>query len=330
MKVLVIGGSGFFGRKTILYLLQDPDVSCVVSMDLMPPNDLFMKSIRRYTDKFHFVHGDVSQLEDILNALKQYSVDKLVNWAFFMGETISPNPRLSVKVNAFGMSNAFEAAKIMGISRVIYASSETVYGPQAEYGDRDVTEDDRLFPSHPYALCKNLAEIMADQYTQLYGMSFTGLRPTVGFGHGGKAPLIVKWFSEIVSWPAVGKPVSLDANGRGLSSLVSADDIAKFTRILLHTPSSPHPTYNIGGPPYRLRDVAEVVRRYLPDASISFGDQAMIGPGRGDLLPWKVSCARANRDFGFSVMPLDEAVLIHINDARLEAGLKLIKVANHK
>jgi hypothetical protein len=38
-----------------------------------------------------------------------------------------------------------------------------------------------------------------------------------------------------------------------------------------------------------------------------------------------VSEKRAKKDFGFSYMPIEKAVLLHINDARLEAGLKPIK-----
>ena len=37
MNVLVIGGNGLFGRKTVLKLLEDEAVSKVVSMDVNPP-----------------------------------------------------------------------------------------------------------------------------------------------------------------------------------------------------------------------------------------------------------------------------------------------------
>ena len=33
MNVLVIGGNGLFGRKTVVHLLRDEEVSLVVSMD---------------------------------------------------------------------------------------------------------------------------------------------------------------------------------------------------------------------------------------------------------------------------------------------------------
>ena len=327
MKVLVLGGHGLFGRKTVINLLKDPEVESVVSMDVTPVKDWVMKAIEPNKEKFNFVRGDVSELEDILSAIKKYSIDRLVNWAFLLPGVVEGAPRLSVKVNALGMCNSFEAARLMGIPRVVYASSEGVYGPQNEYGDRDVTEDDERHPSTGgYAMMKLFAEILAQQYSDNHGLNLSALRPTIGYGHGGLTPIVVKNYSDICSLPAVGKPFITDSDGTGLSSLASADDVAELTRLLLHIPSSPHPAFNVGGPPTSLKDVAEVVRKYIPNAKIEFGN---VGPpeGRGNVgIPWRVSMARAKEDLGFEMLPLEKAVLIHINDARLEAGLEPIKV----
>jgi len=324
MNVLVLGGSGLFGRKTCAYLLEDADIAAVVSMDLAPPPDWFMNTIDGYTGKFHYVRGNVSELEDILNVMKDYAIDRIINWAFIMvGTDVQIDPRLVTKVNVLGMSNAFEAAKIMGADRVVYASSETVYGPQGMYGDRDVVEDDATNPTHSYAVCKKYAEIMAGDYSQQFGMNFTGLRPTIGYGHGGRSP--AQYWSDMPSNCAVGKPFSMEGDGNGLCSLVSADDLAGFTRILIKAPSSPHPVYNVGGPATSPRDLAEVVKKYIPDAKITFGDKPMMDPEGKYGLPWHVSMKRAIDDFGFDCMPIEKAVLLHINDARLEAGLEPIK-----
>jgi nucleoside-diphosphate-sugar epimerase len=324
MNIMVIGGSGLFGRKTIRYLLGDPEIKTVVSMDQVPPPDWFMKSIEKDKGKFHFIRGDVSQLEDILNAMKPYSIDGLINWAFIMVPAdAQADPRLLTKVNVLGMCNAFEAAKIMGVKRVVYASSETVYGPQGMYGDRDVTEEDQTNPTHSYAVCKLYAEIMAAQYSAQFGMKFTGVRPTIGFGHGGRSP--AQLWSDMPSLCAVGKPFSMDGDGNNLMSLVSADDLAGFASILIKAPSSPHPVYNVGGPATSPRDMAEVIRKYLPDAQISFGTQPTFDPEGKTGLPWRVSMKWAMDDFGFACMPLEKSVLLHINDARLEAGLEPIK-----
>ena len=324
MNILVIGGSGLLGRKTVLHLLQDDETSRVVSMDVSPPKDWIMKSMEKHADKFHFVHGDVSQLEDILSIMKLYSIDKVVNLAFILPGAVEANPRLSVKVNQLGMCNVFEAARLLDVSRVVYASSEGVYGPQDEYGDREVTEDDPMHPQSAYAITKQLSEILAARYAELYGLSFTAIRPPVIYGHGGLIPNVVKWFSDIVSLPAIGKHFSVDVDGMSLHSLASADDVAEFIKILIKAPSSPHAAYNVGGPPTNLRDVAEVVRGYIPDARIEFGNQPQFIDSAGRGIPWKLSMARAKEDFGFSCMPLEAAVSLHINDARTEAGLQPI------
>ena len=36
MNILVLGGSGLFGRNTVLHLLADKEISRVVSMDVTP------------------------------------------------------------------------------------------------------------------------------------------------------------------------------------------------------------------------------------------------------------------------------------------------------
>ncbi len=319
MNILVVGGTGQFGRKTVAHLLRDPGVGRVVAMDVAPAPRWFLDSIKEHADRYTFVRGDVAQLEDLLDIIQKYDIDRLVNWAMVM--SLDPLPRLNTKVGVLGMCNVFEAARLSGIKRVIYASSETVYGSQEDYGDREVTEDDRLYmgPGHFYAYAKRLAEIMAAEYSQVYGLSCTGLRPAIVFGHGAGGPFVVKWFADVVSVPAMGQPLQYDIDGRSLWSLCSPDDIGAFTRLLLNAESSPHPVYNLGGPPYSLQDVAGVVRSFIPDAQISFGSER----GREEL-PWLYSTARAKEDFGYSMIPLEEAVRIHINDARSEMGLPSI------
>jgi UDP-glucose 4-epimerase len=325
MNILVIGGSGLLGRKTLLHLVRDGEIKRVVGMDVAAPPPWIIKSMGKHAARFQFISGDVARLEDILNAIKAYAIDGLINLAFLLPGAVEANPRQAVRVNELGMCNAFEAARLMGIKRVVYMSSEGVYGPQGEYGDRPVTEEDHLHPQSAYAIAKQLAEMLAARYAELYKMNLTALRPPVIWGHGGLAPNIIKWFSDIVSMPAVGKPFAVDNDGTGLHSLAPADDCAEFIRILIKAPSPPHPVYNIGGPPASLRDVAATVCRYLPDAVIKFGKKPeSIDSAKGGL-PWQLSMARAMKDYGFSCMPMEAAVLRHINDARLEAGLEPLK-----
>jgi nucleoside-diphosphate-sugar epimerase len=316
MKVLVIGGSGLFGKKSVLALLRDSDVERVVTMDVTPPTGYFTKVVEQYGDRFKYVRGDISELEDILAAASANKVDALVNWAMILSK--DPYPRENTKIGVLGMCNVFEAARLLGVKRVVYASSETVYGEQSDYGNRDIVEDDRLlpYPGSFYALAKTLAEVVAAQYDELYGIKSTALRPTIGYGHGGKNPKFVRWFSDIVSLPAVGKRVALECTGTALFSTILSDEVGEFTRLALKTPSSPHLAYNLGGPPVSLRDFAAVVKKFIPDANITFGDEP-----EDCELPWRVSSARAKEDYGFTVMSVEQAVRTLINESRAEAGI---------
>ncbi len=189
------------------------------------------------------------------------------------------------------------------------------------YGDNEVNEDVVLSPNSSYAVCKRLAEIIADQYSQQYGIKFTGVRPTIGYGHGGRSP--AQMWSDMPSAIAVGKPYAMETNGNMSVSLVTADDLAIFTTMLMKAESSPHPVYNVGTPLTNFRDVAAMVKKYIPDAKIEFGDKE--APPGQRRKPLNVSSARAKADFGFECMPLDQAIRIHINDARLEAGMAPLK-----
>ncbi len=324
MNILVIGGSGLFGRKIVSHLVSDKDISGVVDMDVVPPPAWLLKSIQKDAGKFRFVRGSVAELEDILNIIKTHSIDKIINMAYILTGAFEQHPRLAIKVNTLGMCNAFEAARIMGIKRVVYASSVGVYGPPEEYGDRPVNEDDVPHPMNAYGVSKQLCEMLAAQYHDLYGIRFSALRPFLGYGHGGAFPPIIKLFSDIISLPAIGKPFKTEMDGSGSAALSSADDVAALTRLLVKAPSSPHPVYNVTTPPTPMRDIAAAVKKFIPDARIEFGPPAPPAPPPKGGLPGKASMERAREDFGFTLLSLEEAVRRHINDARLEAGMPLV------
>ena len=71
-----------------------------------------------------------------------------------------------------------------------------------------------------------------------------------------------------------------------------------------------------------LTSTSKIIPSLGPDAVIEFGNQSLsLDSARGGI-PYRLSMDRAKEDFNFSCMPLEEAVLIHINDARQEASLK--------
>ena len=87
-----------------------------------------------------FEIGDIMRIEEIISAIKNYDVDKIISLASLLASEAEKNLHLSVRVNALGVNNVFEAARLCGIKRVLYSSSIGVYGNVKCYGDSPARE----------------------------------------------------------------------------------------------------------------------------------------------------------------------------------------------
>ena len=99
--------------------------------------------------------------------------------------------------------------------------------------------------------------------------------------------------------------------------MIHAEDAAEiFVQVAL-SGSLNHHVYLTGGHLATIGDMADVVRRFIPDARITTGQQAVPHV-------YLVDNSRMLADVGYELAPLEVRVLEHINDAREEAGLERI------
>src|SRR5258708_26760210 len=168
MTVLIIGGTGFMGRRLIPLLAQRGEESVV--MDINPQTANFSELA-----KVKVLRGDVSQFGDVMAALTAVKPDRVINLAYYISSDLPP--RVAFKLNILGMDNCFEAARIAGCNRVVYASSVAVSGEQKFYGDRIVNEDDFKHGHVQYAMHKIFNEWQAQDYREKHGMEITTIRP---------------------------------------------------------------------------------------------------------------------------------------------------------
>ena len=239
MAILVLGGTGFIGPRLIRKLVERGNE--VVCMDINPGAADFS----HLGEAVRVVRGDVTQFEDIVHAISVAEPDRIINLAYLLGGG-EINPHVNMRLNILGMDNCFEAARLLGINRVVYASSIAVSGQQSHFGDRLVDEDDGMFGTSQYATHKIFNEFQAKMYIQNYGLSITGIRPANVTG-----PDKVRGSTDhvqCITLPARGEPVSFPYQEM-MRLPIHVEDIAEvFARVLL-VDSSHHPVYNSGGTP---------------------------------------------------------------------------------
>jgi len=303
MTTLILGGTGFIGARIAHRLVECGE--CVVCLDVIPDT----ASVARLRDKVTLLRGDVGRIEDVLNAIKTYHVDRIVDMAYILNSESDQEAHAAVRVNALGVSNAFEAARLLDVERVVYASSIAVYGDQSLYGERPIAEQDMLAPASLYGAAKLLNEHEAALYRQSCGLTLVGIRIGVVFGHGRLRGQGL-WAARFASDPAVGRPAALPYSRDARASLIYVDDVAELYARLLVAPSPLHAIYNSGGDNVSLDELTGQVCQILPDAEYTFGTGRLT-------LPYWVDSTRAESEFDWRRRPLAERLCEHVDMARV-------------
>jgi nucleoside-diphosphate-sugar epimerase len=319
MKFLVTGGTGFIGWRVARNILAR-SIPVVVA-EHQADGRVRERLERESPGLVSFVSCDVSEFSDVARIFRAHpDITHAIHLAYLMSAEVENNPHLGARVNILGMINMFEAAVNQRLERLVFTSSETVYGAsQKVYGDRPVTESDFCGPSDhffTYGVMKILNEFMAQKYVQKHGISLACARPPVVFGHGRKRGAVL-WAEQFVSLPAIGKPVSLPFSSETHDCWVYVDDCAEQLVRLSLKPRLSHFAYNSSGHSISARDFAGLVRGWLPDAEIAFDENRTGGTPLVDNLDG----SRMIEETGFTPRPLSGAILAQINEAREEAGL---------
>jgi nucleoside-diphosphate-sugar epimerase len=310
MPIVVIGGTGFIGTRVIRRLVARGEE--VVCMDINPG----AASFADLGPQVKVVRGDVTQFDDVMRTLVESKPTRIINLSYFLGSEHAPH--VAMRLNVLGMDNCFEAARLCGVQRVVYASSVAVSGLQQHYGERLVNEEDPKYGDNQYAMHKMFNEWQAQDYRAKYGLSITGVRPANVTGPDkvrGSVDHV-----QCITQPARGQPIALPYRDY-MRLPIHVDDIAEvFVRVLL-ADAPRYPIYNSGGTPISLGELADMVREFLPDVRITFEHQTGGKERSGNYL---VDNSRLLQEFEVEYPPFRQRVLQIINEVREQEGLPRI------
>jgi nucleoside-diphosphate-sugar epimerase len=313
MKFLVTGGAGFIGISVVKNLLGRGIAT--VASDANLDDEVVAKLKGAENEKLDII--DARAIDGVFE--RHGGITHCIHLAYVMSAEVEANFVLGANVNVLGMINMFEAAVRHRLQRLVFTSSETVYGPsQARYGERPVVEDDFCAPEDhffTYGVMKILDEFIGRKYVEKHGAFLACTRPPVVFGHGRKHGSLL-WAEDFASRPARGEAVRLPFSRHSRETWIYKNDCAEQLVRLALKPKLDHFAYNNGGTCASGEDIAAAVKRWLPDAQFHFDETKP----RTLLIDWQDG-ERLSKEIGFKNRPLSDGVRAHINEARREAGL---------
>lgn len=159
MRVLLTGASGGIGRR--LRNLLKPHCTELILSDRVASTDL------RPDERF--VPADLSKMDEVNAAVG--NVDAIVHLG---GHSVEGSWETILQANIIGAYNLFEAARLAGVRRIIFASSNHVMGfyPRAQ----TVGTDALLLPDSRYGVSKAFGEALGAMYAHKYGMGVLCIR----------------------------------------------------------------------------------------------------------------------------------------------------------
>ena len=326
MSIMITGGTGFLGSYLARHLIEEKGETGVVLYDLNPSRS----GLDGIEDNVHVVRGDVLEPLELMSTMKRYNVDRMIHLAFIMGgsrEASAVHPDKVVqylRICCMGAANVFDACRILGVKRVVYASSVAVHG-YSTYTNEEEDEDTPARPDSLYGACKLWYEHIADVYHRWYGLDVIGLRPTMCFGlltgqHGSRAMGMnvtpeTPSFMALIERAALGQSVVMPPDDLETDWMYAAD-AAEAWYLALTVKDPVHRVFNMRSERRRMGDVTAHLRKILPDSEIGVGTEPP------PFLFHLMNNARLRNELGFVPKFTMETGLTHfLNNIRSMAGL---------
>ena len=317
MTVLVTGGLGFIGSKVVLQLLKkDVDV-LVTDLDIVKNKDKLESNILKIgknKDKVKYQKLDITNYKEIENIFQNNKIDSVINLAYGIGTICEENPLLASKINIVGTTSIFEMIVKYKIRRLVFASSETVYGAHQEFfGNRAVTEEDYSGINnhfYTYGVMKLLNEFMAEKYIKKHGCSIAYTRPSVVFGYG-RQNTAINWAEDFAAKPALGQAAHLPFSKKNRDNWIYVDDCAEQLVRLALKETLKYSCFNTGAETLDGSQLETTVKKIIPDAEIYFDENVKSTPLIDDQ-----NDQRIRKEIDFNPRSFEEGVKCLIQDVR--------------
>lgn len=219
--ILVTGGAGFIGSHLCLRLAEQGYRVRVLDCldDAYDPRlkEQNLSLIEPLLDTC--IRGDIRDVSTLARAMQ--GVDMVAHLAARAGVRDSlKNPALYASVNVEGTIRVLEAAARAGVSRVVMASSSSVYGSRR--GEAFSEQDPVRAPESPYAASKAASELFAYSWWLQTHIPITCARLFTVYGPRQRPNMAMQLFAGQI---LRGEPVTVFGTGQSVRDYTYVDDI---------------------------------------------------------------------------------------------------------
>jgi nucleoside-diphosphate-sugar epimerase len=230
-KYLVTGAAGFIASQVSKQLLEQGDR--VLGVDNL--NDYYdvklkywrLEQIKAHphAENFSFACLDIedqAKLSDLFQAEGPF--DAVFNLAARAGVRYSmENPHVYLSTNAEGTLNLLECMRALACTKLVLASTSSLYAGQKMPFTEDLAVNE---PLSPYAASKKAGELMAHSYHKLYQMDVSVVRYFTVFGPAGRPDMSPY---RLIKWIAEEETIQMFGDGSQSRDFTYVDDIARGT-----------------------------------------------------------------------------------------------------
>ena len=315
MAVLVTGGKGFIGSRTVGKLAARGEEIVCLEPKTTPGR------LGDLADRITMIQGDIADYGDIADLLERYRIDRIAHFVFFMAQErgVSERPEdaaglyRQMMVMNTGTFHLFEAARRAGVKRIVYPSSIQYHGIPWN-GPEPVDEAAEARPTTNYGIGKHLCENLSREYNRLFDTEIVTIRIPGVYGPGVR--IGARGVNLIGTQGGIGNPVPFPYSSGQTIVLAHVDDVAEIAvRVLLAPQKPPHDVYHVGGHYCTYGELGEIGRRIVPDMQVTFNEDFPVFP------MYRIDSSRMVDEIGVEHRPLYDGYLDLANESRKEAGL---------
>ena len=193
------------------------------------------KRIEDIADSVAIVKGDVGYFSHVLDAVRTSRAEIIYHLCAMLSVPSDQDPPAAFHANAMGTFHIFEAARLLDVKKVVFASSIATYGLDLPEGPVDDLTLQR--PQIFYGACKLFGEHMGMFYRRKYGIDYRCVRYPSIVGPGVRTPGTVQYTSWVIENAAKGVPFTIWVRPDTRVPILYFKDAARATVALVDAPA---------------------------------------------------------------------------------------------